>query len=112
MTVTKIELATEVAYAVGLTVKDAKPLVETFFDTIRSTLASGEDVKISGFGNFTLHEKRARPGRNPRTGEPKEIAARRVVTWQPGNVLRGKCQQFYIAENNVLEPSTDPASRI
>ena len=58
-------------------------MVESFFGTIRSTLASGEDVKLSGFGNFTLHEKRARPGRNPKNGEPVEITARRVVTFRP-----------------------------
>lgn len=102
MTVTKIELATEVAYATGLTAKDTKPLVEAFFDTIRTTLASGEDVKISGFGNFTLHEKLARPGRNPKTGEPKVISARRVVTWQPGNVLRERCQRFYQETDKLL----------
>jgi integration host factor subunit alpha len=65
--------------------------VEAFFDTIRSTLASGEEVKISGFGNFSIHGKTPRPGRNPRTGEPKEITARRVVTWRAGQTLRGKC---------------------
>ncbi|MBU2839452.1 integration host factor subunit alpha [Acidithiobacillus thiooxidans] len=91
MTVTKLELATEVAYATGLTVRDAKHLVEAFFDTIRSTLASGEEVKLSGFGNISIREKTSRPGRNPKTGEPREITARRVVTWRSGQTLRGRC---------------------
>ncbi len=91
MTVTKLEIATEVAYVTGLTVRDAKHLVEAFFDTIRSTLASGEEVKLSGFGNFSIREKTSRPGRNPKTGEPTEITARRVVTWRSGQALRGRC---------------------
>lgn len=66
MTVTKLEMATELAYATGLTVRDAKRMVEAFFDTIRSTPASGEEVKLSGFGNFSAREKTARPGRNPK----------------------------------------------
>lgn len=91
MSVTKLEIATEVAYVTGLTVRDAKHLVEAFFDTIRSTLASGEEVKLSGFGNFSIREKTSRPGRNPKTGEPTEITARRVVTWRAGQTLRSKC---------------------
>jgi integration host factor subunit alpha len=91
MTVTKLEIATELAYTTGLTVRDTKRLVEAFFDEIRYTLAAGEEVKLSGFGNFSIREKTSRPGRNPKTGEPSEIAARRVVTWRAGQTLRGKC---------------------
>jgi integration host factor subunit alpha len=56
------------------------------------TLAAGEDVKLSGFGNFTMHEKRARPGRNPKTGEPFEIRARRVVTFHASPILKDRCK--------------------
>ncbi len=66
----------------GLTYLTSLELVNSLFDTLRETLASGEDVKLSGFGNFTLREKVARPGRNPKNGEPFEIAARRVVTFK------------------------------
>ncbi len=66
----------------GLTRLTSLELVNSLFDTIRETLASGEDVKLSGVGNFTLREKVARPGRNPKNGEPFEIAARRVVTFK------------------------------
>ena len=91
MTVTKLDLTRHLSDTVGLTARDCKAVVESFFDTIRSTLASGEDVKLSGFGNFTLRDKRARPGRNPRNGEPFEIAARRVVTFRASPLLKGRC---------------------
>ena len=91
MTVTKLDLTRRLLDTVGLTAKECSALVDTLFDTIRSTLAAGENVKLSGFGNFTLHEKRARPGRNPRNGEPFEIAARRVVTFRASPKLREVC---------------------
>ena len=72
----------------GLTRKTSLELVGSLFDTIRETLASGEDVKLSGFGNFTLREKNARPGRNPMTGVPCEITARRVVTFKASQKIR------------------------
>jgi len=88
MTVTKKELSDHLADRMCLTRRESMGLVETFFAAIRNTLASGEPVRLSGFGNFTLHEKRPRPGRNPRTQEPKEIAARRVVSFRASNTLR------------------------
>jgi integration host factor subunit alpha len=91
MTITKQDLTHLLAETVGLTAKECAALVDTFFDTIRATLAAGEDVKLSGFGNFTLHEKRARPGRNPKTKEPVEIAARRVVTFKAGQTFKAMC---------------------
>ena len=91
MTVTKQELTYHLVGTMGLTAKDSKAMVEVMFYAIRATLASGEEVKLSGFGNFTLREKRARPGRNPRNGEPFEIDARRVVTFRAGMRLRAKC---------------------
>ncbi|WP_409409107.1 integration host factor subunit alpha [Acidithiobacillus ferriphilus] len=91
MTIIKQELTYHLVGTMGLTAKDSKAMVEAMFDAIRATLASGEEVKLSGFGNFTLREKRARPGRNPRNGEPFEIGARRVVTFRAGMRLRAKC---------------------
>ena len=91
MTVTKIGLANHLLDTIGIPQKDCKQLVEAFFDTIRETLASGERVKLSGFGNFTLHDKRERHGRNPRNGVPFKIKARRVVTYSASSKLRAQC---------------------
>jgi len=88
MTVTKAEMAHALMAEMGLTYLTSLELVSSLFDTIRETLASGEDVKLSGFGNFTLREKVARPGRNPKTGIPCEITARRVVTFKPSQKIK------------------------
>ena len=93
MTVTKKGLADHLADMTGLKARESKQLVESFFNTIRETLASGEDVKLSGFGNFTLHGKRARPGRNPKNGEPFEIRARRVVTFRVSPTMAERCNE-------------------
>ncbi|MBU2738305.1 integration host factor subunit alpha [Acidithiobacillus concretivorus] len=82
MTVTKAEMAHALVDETGLTYLTSLELVNSLFDTLRETLASGEDVKLSGFGTFTLREKAARPGRNPKTGIPCKITARRVVTFK------------------------------
>jgi integration host factor subunit alpha len=94
MTVTKLDLTRHLSDTVGLTVKDCAAVVNAIFDTLRATLAAGEDVKLSGFGNFTLHEKRARPGRNPKNGEPFEIAARRVVTFRASQLIKERCDDL------------------
>ena len=88
MTITKAEMAHHLVDEIGLTYRNSLELVDSLFDTIRETLASGEDVKLSGFGNFTLREKTARPGRNPMTGVPCEITARRVVTFKASQKIR------------------------
>lgn len=88
MTVTKAEIAYSLVDEMGLTRLTSLELVNSLFDTIRETLASGEDVKLSGFGNFTLREKAARPGRNPKTGIPCEITARRVVTFKVSQKIK------------------------
>jgi integration host factor subunit alpha len=80
----------------GLTAKECAALVNTFFDTIRATLAAGEDVKLSGFGNFTLRKKRARPGRNPKNGATFEIAARRVVTFRASPAVKEMCNKVMV----------------
>lgn len=72
----------------GFNKREAKEIVEMFFEEIRSSLAAGRQVKLPGFGNFELRDKRQRPGRNPKTGETVPISARRVVTFRPGQRLK------------------------
>jgi integration host factor subunit alpha len=72
----------------GLTQKDANAVVDSIIDTMRDTLAKGEEVKISGFGKFVVKAKNARVGRNPQTGEPVHISARRVLKFKPSDVLK------------------------
>ncbi|MFZ6657733.1 integration host factor subunit alpha [Undibacterium sp. TJN19] len=88
-TLTKAELAELLFEHVGLNKREAKDMVETFFDEIRDALERGEAVKLSGFGNFQLRDKPQRPGRNPKTGEEIPITARRVVTFHASQKLKG-----------------------
>jgi integration host factor subunit alpha len=85
---TKADLAERLHEELGLNKREVKDIVELFFDEIRSALESGNQVKISGFGNFDLRDKNQRPGRNPKTGEEIPISARRVVTFRPGQKLK------------------------
>jgi integration host factor subunit alpha len=87
-TLTKAELAELLFEQVGLNKREAKDMVETFFDEIRNALERGEAVKLSGFGNFQLRDKPQRPGRNPKTGEAIPITARRVVTFHASQKLK------------------------
>ena len=87
-TLTKAELAELLFEQVGLNKREAKDMVETFFDEIRDALERGESVKLSGFGNFQLRDKPQRPGRNPKTGEEIPISARRVVTFHASQKLK------------------------
>lgn len=88
MAMTKADIVETLYEKVGFSKKEAADLVEMVFDTLKSTLARGNKVKISGFGNFVVREKRSRVGRNPQTGESIEISARRVLTFRPSQVLR------------------------
>ena len=88
-TLTKAELAELLFEQVGLNKREAKDMVETFFDEIRNALERGEAVKLSGFGNFQLRDKPQRPGRNPKTGDEIPITARRVVTFHASQKLKG-----------------------
>ncbi|APR94427.1 transcriptional regulator [Pandoraea thiooxydans] len=87
-TLTKAELAELLFEQVGLNKREAKDMVEAFFEVIRDALESGDSVKLSGFGNFQLRDKPQRPGRNPKTGEAIPIAARRVVTFHASQKLK------------------------
>ena len=89
-TITKAELSDALFDQVGLNKREAKDLIDSFFETVGRSLESGVDVKISGFGNFQLREKSARPGRNPKTGELVPISARRVVTLHASQKLKDK----------------------
>lgn len=87
---TKMQMAERLFEDVGLNKREAKEIVELFFEEIRAALERNESVKLSGFGNFELRDKSRRPGRNPRTGEEIPITARRVVTFRPGQKLRAR----------------------
>ena len=87
-TLTKAELADLLFDQVGLNKREAKEMVENFFEEIRFALEKGDSVKLSGFGNFQLREKPQRPGRNPKTGEEMPISARRVVTFHASQKLK------------------------
>ncbi len=92
LTLTKAELAEMLFERVGLNKREAKDMVETFFDEIRAALERGESVKLSGFGNFQLRDKPQRPGRNPKTGEEIPISARRVVTFHASQKLKAQIE--------------------
>jgi len=92
MALTKAEVAEHLVEKVNLSKRDAKDMVECFFENIRETLERGEQVKLSGFGNFDIREKSERPGRNPKTGEDIPISARRVVTFRPGQKLKSRVE--------------------
>ena len=94
MTLTKAELADLLFEQVGLNKREAKDMVECFFEEIRLALERGDCVKLSGFGNFQLREKPQRPGRNPKTGEEIPISARTVVTFRPGQKLKERVEAF------------------
>jgi integration host factor subunit alpha len=94
MSLTKADLADRLFEEVGLNKREAKEFVDSFFEAIRDSLEGGENVKLSGFGNFQLREKNQRPGRNPKTGEEIPISARRVVTFRPGQKLRARVEAY------------------
>ena len=85
---TKADIIESVYEKVGFSKKEAAEIVEMVFDTIKETLERGEKIKISGFGNFIVRDKKSRVGRNPQTGEEIEISARRVLTFRPSQVLK------------------------
>ena len=94
-TLTKAQLAEKLFDNIGLNKREAKDMVDAFFDLIAQELVKGNDVKISGFGNFQLRDKPQRPGRNPKTGEEIPITARRVVTFHASQKLKGEVEQSY-----------------
>ncbi|PWQ98488.1 integration host factor subunit alpha [Leucothrix arctica] len=94
MTLTKAEMVEHLFDELGLNKREAKELVEMFFEEVRGALERGEGVKLSGFGNFTLRDKKQRPGRNPKSGEAIPVSARRVVTFRPGQKLKQRVENY------------------
>jgi integration host factor subunit alpha len=94
MALTKADMAERLFEELGLNKREAKELVELFFEEIRGALEHGRQVKLSGFGNFDLRDKNQRPGRNPKTGEEIPISARRVVTFRPGHKLKARVEAY------------------
>lgn len=94
MSLTKADIADRLFEEVGLNKREAKEFVDAYFETIRGALEEGDNVKLSGFGNFQLRDKKQRPGRNPKTGEEIPISARRVVTFRPGQKLRSRVEAY------------------
>ncbi|WP_085248726.1 integration host factor subunit alpha [Gilliamella mensalis] len=93
MTLTKADIADRLAEKFNIDRQESKVLVELFFEEIRVALEKGEPVKLSGFGNFAVRDKKSRPGRNPKTGESVDISARRVVTFRPGIKFRERVEK-------------------
>jgi len=94
MALTKAEMAECLFDELGLNKREAKELVELFFEEVRDALVRGNHVKLSGFGNFALRDKSPRPGRNPKTGKEIPICARRVVTFRPGQKLKQRVEDY------------------
>jgi len=92
MTLTKAEIVEQILESVDLSPQVAKEYVDAFYEEISLSLENGVDVKLSGFGNFTLRDKKARPGRNPKTGEEVTIEERRVVTFKAGQKMKSEIQ--------------------
>ncbi len=95
---TKAGIAEHLHDELGLNKREAKEIVELFFEEIRYCLEDNEQVKLSGFGNFDLRDKPQRPGRNPKTGEEIPISARRVVTFKPGQKLKSAVEKVHAKE--------------
>lgn len=89
----KAMIAETLCSELQLSKQDAKEMVEQFYEVLRHALENGHNVKLSGFGNFTLRDKPQRPGRNPKTGEEIPVVARRVVTFKPGLKLKTKIEE-------------------
>lgn len=94
MALTKADMAAKLFDELGLNKREAKEMVEMFFEEVRQSLERGRQVKLSGFGNFDLREKKQRPGRNPKTGKEIPISARRVVTFRPGQKLKARVEAY------------------
>ena len=91
---TKADMAEMLFDELGLNKREAKEIVEKFYGDIGAALENNDNVKLSGFGNFELRDKSSRPGRNPKTGEEIPIAARRVVTFKPGQKLKSRVENY------------------
>ncbi len=100
MALIKADMAESLFNELGLNKNEARELVDLFFEELAASLAVGERVKLSGFGNFDLRDKNERPGRNPKTGEKVTISARRVVAFKPGQKLKARVEAYAGPGNN------------
>lgn len=110
MTLTKDALVELIRDKVGYPVKEAKEILEMILEEIKQKLEDGEDVKISGFGKWTVKQKRSRPGRNPHTGERIEISARKVVTFHPSDKLRDLVNREHVAATQQMQADAAAAA--
>ncbi len=94
MSLTKADMAESLFNELGLNKYEARELIDSCFEELTASLAVGEQVRLSGFGNFDLRDKNERPGRNPKTGEKVPITARRVVTFRAGNKLKARVEAY------------------
>ncbi len=94
MALAKADMAKSLFNELGLNKNEGRELVDLFFQELVAALADGEQIRLSGFGNFDLRDKSERPGRNPKTGEEVQIPARRVVTFRPGQKLRARVEGY------------------
>jgi len=101
MTLTKDKIVELIRDKTQFSAQEAKNLVETILESIKAKLEVGEDVKISGFGKWTMREKRSRPGRNPHTGQRIEITARKVVTFHPSEKFRNAIDQSNLDDSKL-----------
>ncbi|MFZ5479117.1 MAG: integration host factor subunit alpha [Myxococcota bacterium] len=105
---TKADIIEGVYEKVGFSKKESAEIVELVFDTLKETLERGDKIKISGFGNFQVRQKKARVGRNPQTGKEIEISARRVLTFRPSQVLKSALNNGYDSTgDNVMADDGD-----
>ncbi len=88
LTITKADIVEQVYGKIGFSKKEATDFVEMFFSLMKDSLCNKEDVKISGFGNFVVNQKKERMGRNPQTGEKMSIKARKVISFKPSQVFK------------------------
>ena len=94
MTLTKAGMVEQLFDELGLNKREAKELVEMFFEEVKTGLEKGQNIKLSGYGNFILRDKAQRPGRNPKSGEAIPVSARRVVTFRPGQKLKQRVEKY------------------
>jgi integration host factor subunit alpha len=107
---TKADIIEGVYEKVGFSKKESAEIVELVFDTLKETLERGDKIKISGFGNFQVRQKKARVGRNPQTGKEIEISARRVLTFRPSQVLKSALTGEAPPENHAEIDARDEDS--
>ncbi len=100
MALTKADMAESLLNELGLNKWESRKLVDSYFEELIASLAVGEQIRLSGFGNFDLRDKNERPGRNPKTGENVQITARRVVTFRPGQKLKARVAAYAGTGNN------------